>query len=135
MANAPIPKFVYDPGTGAVTFIPTYANMQKPQLDDFQAVRHDSITSSGIRQSMLERIDRIKPINFEFIPWSDLPSWEAFLSYAMTGGDFSYFPDSTLTGFATWEIVDDSVSPTFVCIGQSKISFSMRLVPGGASAP
>lgn len=131
----PIPKFIYDPGTGAVTFIPTYPNMQKPYIDDFEPIRHDSITSSGIRQSMVERVDRIKHVNFEFVPWSELPSWEAFLSYAVQGGDFSYFPDSIATAFQTWQLVDDKVSPTFVCIGFSKISFSLRLVPGGASAP
>jgi len=131
----PIPKFVYDPGTGAVTFTPTYPNMQKPYMDDFEAVRHDSITSSGIRQSMVERVDRIKPVNFEFVPWSDLTNWQNFLNYAIQGGSFSYYPDSTLTGFQTWELVEDKVSPTFVCIGFSKIAFSLRLVPGGASAP
>jgi hypothetical protein len=131
----PIPKFSYNPGTGTVNFIPTYANVQKPYLDDFEALRHDSISSSGIRQSMVERVDRVKPINFESVPWSDLPAWNSFLSYALLGGDFSYYPDSTATTFATWQIVDDKVSPQFVAIGLSKITFHMRQVPGGASAP
>ena len=130
----PIPRFVYDPGTGAVSFTPTYPNMQKPGKDNFEAVRHDSTTSSGIRQSMLERVDRIKPVNFEFVPWSDLSSWEAFLSYAVQGGDFSYYPDSTLTAFQTFQLVEDKVSSSFVCFGFDKITFNLRLVPGGPSS-
>src|SRR3954463_6820855 len=102
-----IPKIVYNPGTGNVTLSPTYANVKKPLLDDFEAVRHDSITSSGVRQSMTERVDRIRPVTFESVPWADLPDWVDFLSYAIEGGPFDYYPDATLSAFQTFELVDD----------------------------
>ena|ERR1035437_2578040 len=131
----PIPQIVYDPGTGAVTVTPTYPPVQKPYMDDFQALRHDSITSDGIRQSMLERVDRIKPVMIENAPWTDLPMWEAFFAYAVQGGTFKYYPDATAPAFQTWQLVDDTVSPTFVAFGLSKFVFHMRLVPGGAAYP
>ena len=120
-----IPKIVYN----SVTLSPTYANVKKPFMDDFEAVRHDSITSSGIRQSMVERVDRIRPVTFESIPWDDLPAWEAFFAYAVEGGSFEYFPDATKPDFQIFELVDDKVSPKYSAFGLSSVSFSMRLVP------
>jgi hypothetical protein len=130
----PIPKIIYDPGTGATTLTPTYPNIQKPYMDNFEAVRHDSITSDGNRQSITERVDRVRPVNFEFVPWTDLAMWDAFFSYAIQGGTFQYYPDGTATAFATWQLVDDKIAPAFVAFGLSKFSMSMRLVPGGASS-
>jgi hypothetical protein len=131
----PIPKLIYDPGSGTTTVNPTYPNIQKPYMDNFEATRHDSTTTDGTRQSMLERVDRIRPINFENVPWTDLPMWESFFAYAIQGGNFQYYPDGTATAFATWQLVDDKITPTFVAIGLSKFTMNMRLVPGGLSSP
>jgi len=131
----PIPRITYDAGSGTVIVDPTYPNVQKPYLDDFEAVRHDSISTSGVRSSMVERVDRIRNVNFNNVPWADLPMWDAFFSYAVEGGSFVYYPDVTATAFATWELVDDKVSFSFVCRGVSKFEMHMRLVPGGASSP
>jgi hypothetical protein len=125
----PTPKIVYDPGTGAVEVNPTYPNVQKPYADNFEATRHDSITNSGLRQSVLERIDTIRPVIFETVPWADLPMWQAFFAYALQGGAFDYYPDNASTAHASWQLVDDKVSFSFVCIGISKLQMNMRSVP------
>jgi hypothetical protein len=130
----PIPKINYDPGTGTTVVSPTYPNIQKPYMDNFEAVRHDSITSGGTRQSITERVDRIRPIHFETVPWTDLPMWEAFFAYAIQGGTFQYYPDGAGTAFQTWQLVDDKIIPTFVAFGLSKFVMNLRLVPGGASS-
>jgi hypothetical protein len=130
----PTPKIIYDPGTGATVVTPTFPNIQKPYMDNFEAVRHDSITSDGVRQSITERVDRVRPINFETVPWTDMPMWEAFFAYAIQGGPFQYYPDGTATAFQTWQLVDDKIAPTFVAFGLSKFAMNMRLVPGGASS-
>ena len=135
MASAPLPQIIYDAGAGPVTVTPTYPNVQKPYLDNFEAVRHDSITSSGLRQSMVERVDRTVTVNFENVPWTDLPMWEGFFAYAVQGGSFEYFPDNTATGFNTWELVDDKVEFSFNDRGLSKFEMHMRRVPGGPSSP
>ena len=98
-------------------------------MDDFEALRHDSITSSGVRQSMTERVDRNLTVTFESIPWTDLPNWEAFFAYAIQGGPFDYYPDATLGTFQVRQLVDDKVSAKYQSYGLSSISFSMRLVP------
>jgi hypothetical protein len=135
MALAPVPRIIYDAGLGAVTVAPTYANVTKPQLDSFEALRHDSISSAGVRQSIVERVDRIVSLMFESVPWGDLPMWENFFAYAITGGSFIYYPDDTATAYRTYELVDDKVVITFVCIGLSKFQLNLRQIPGGASSP
>lgn len=134
MAAFPIPRIRYNDGSGSVDLVPTYPPTKKPYMDDLKAVRHDSFSSSGIRQSMLERVDTIKHVEMENIPWADLPTlWQPFMTFAIEGGQFEFFPDSTATAFATYELVEDQITPTFSSRGLSKISFTIRLVPGGAS--
>lgn len=131
----PIPKILYDPGGGLVTVNPTYPPIQKAQLDDLESVRHDSISSSGIRQVATERIDTIKPLQFENVPWEDLPAWKQFIAFAIEGGTFSYYEDATASAFQTFELLDTSFSPKYNIRGLSKFSLKLRLVPGGASSP
>ncbi len=131
----PIPQIIYDPGTGPVTLTFTFPPIQKPYLDDREAVRHDSITSSGLRQSALERVDVIKILQMENVPWEDLPAWAAFIDYAIEGGDFAFYPDVALTAFQTYELVDDKFNPKFNVRGMTKFSLNFRLVPGGVSSP
>lgn len=131
----PIPKILYDPGGGLITLAFTYPPIQKAQVDDREAVRHDSISSSGIRQVATERVDKIKPLQMETVPWEDLPAWETFIDFALGGGQFSYYPDATASAFQTFELLDTSFSPKYNIRGLSKFSLKLRLVPGGASSP
>lgn len=131
----PIPQIIYDPGTGRVTLSFTYPDVQKPMAQPLQATRHDSFSSSGIRQCMLERVDTLKNVQVENIPWTDMPAWQAFFNYAIQGGDFEYYPDATSGEFQTWELADDKFDPKFNSFGLSKLSMQLRLVPGGLSFP
>jgi hypothetical protein len=128
----PIPKVVYDPGSGPVTLNFTYPDTQKPMTDLLEAVRHDSFSSSGVRQSMLERVDVVKTFQLESIPWADVPALATFVNFAIQGGNFKFFPDATLSAFQTWELVDDKFTPQFNFFGISKCTLKLRKVPGGA---
>lgn len=127
----PIPKIIYNPGSGPVTLTITYPPVQKAQLDDLDAVRHDSMTSSGLRQVALERVDTIKPLQFENVPWTDLPAWKLFIDFAIQGRAFAYYEDATLTAFKTFELMDVSFNPKFAARNLSKFSLKFRLVPDG----
>ncbi len=129
-----IPQIVYDAGSGMVTLNFTYPDIQKPMTDPLEAVRHDSITSSGLRQTMLERVDAVKNLQLENIPWADLPALAAFMSYAIQGGSFLYYPDAAGSAYQTWELVDDKFDPKFNTRGLSKCTLKLRKVPGGASS-
>lgn len=117
-------KFVYNGNT----FIPTYAPKGKVPVDGQAAIRHDSITTSGLRQSVLERIDRVLTLNFEFIPESELSSWDAFIGWILAGNQFQYYPDSTLTNNNYYQVVDTDLRPEFVCKETYKLSMNLRRV-------
>lgn len=100
--NGIVPQFVYN----SATLSPTYAPTKKIPIDNQEAIRHDSITTSGLQQSVLERIDRVLTLNFENVPESDLSYWDAFLSWALAGNQFQYYPDNT-TGANNWYYLKD----------------------------
>src|SRR5438270_14004543 len=127
-----IPKIVYDAGAGPVTVAPTYPDVSKPVMDPIEAVRHDSFTSAGGRQTQTERVDTVRNIVFDSVPWEDLPMWAAWAAFAVLGGSFQWYRDAAATAFETWELVDDKVTPQFVCRGLAKLAFKIRKVPGGA---
>jgi hypothetical protein len=130
----PVPKIIYDPGSGPVTLNFTYPPTQKPMIDNRAAVRHDSMSSSGFRQVALERVDIIRPLQFENVPWIDLQNIGTFIDFALQGFSFSYYPDATLTAFQTFELSDTDFNPTFNVRTLSKFNLKLRLVPGGASS-
>jgi hypothetical protein len=121
----PVPKIVF----GSTTLNFTYPPIQKGMLDDLEALRHDSMTSSGLRQVALERVDTIIPLQIEYVPWDDLPNWKAFIDYAIIGGTFDYYRDATLGAFQTCELMDTNFSPKFNARTLSKFSLKLRVIP------
>ncbi|TAM79185.1 MAG: hypothetical protein EPN47_19445 [Acidobacteria bacterium] len=90
------PKIVYTPTGGAEqTLNFTSAPRQQPGYSK-GAVRHDNISTAGIRESVLERVDAFLEINVDYIQaGNDLAGWSAFLDFALTGAPFAYFPDAS----------------------------------------
>lgn len=125
-------EFIYNAGAGDVHFIPTYPPTKKqPDAGGLAAVRHDSITSSGIKQSVLERIDTLAEFSFPFCPLSDMAGWEAFMSFALGGGVFAYRPNSA-DNTVWYEYTLESMDwvPKWVSYKQFSISFQARLWVG-----
>lgn len=113
------PKITYN-GT---SFVPVYPPKAKIPIDGQRAVRHDSITTSGVQQSILERIDRVNTFDFPNIPESELSSWDAFLTWALGGNQWQYTPDSS-TSAITFTSVANAAAGSTVYTGA---------VPGGVS--
>jgi hypothetical protein len=124
--------FIYNPGSGNVDFTPTYPPIGKQPLDCLAATRHDSITSSGIKQSVLERIDDVMTLTFSYVPASDLAAWKAFMTWALAGNVFAYRPnaaDNTVWGDYTLDSQD--WTPKFVCLGTFSFELQCRKWVGG----
>lgn len=99
MAN---PQIAYDPGTGPVTLAFTYPPRNVTACNAV-ATRRDNIASSGVRESILERIDNF--IEFEMqavLVGADVSAWNSFMQFALTGGQFAYYPDSSLSAFTNY---------------------------------
>lgn len=110
-----VPMFIYNTGSGDIEFTPTYPAIGKQPLDGLAATRHDSITSSGIKQSVLERIDDVMTLSFNFVPQSDLAAWKAMMygtdgtNGLLAGKVFAYRPnaaDDTVWGDYTLDSMD-----------------------------
>lgn len=87
------PTFTYNGNN----FTPTYPAKGKQPIATLgqSATRHDSITTSGLQQSVTERVDRVFDLDFSEVPDTDLAGWDAFISWAILGNQFQYAPDST----------------------------------------
>jgi len=122
---------IYNRGSGNVYFTPTYPPTGKQPLDALAAIRHDSITSSGIKQSVLERLDDVMTLTFPVVPQSDLAAWKAFMTWALAGGVFAYRPNAAVN--TVWgEYTTDSLdwNPKFVSPGIFAFEFQCRLWVG-----
>jgi hypothetical protein len=129
--SIPFPKFAYNAGSGIVDFSPTWPPTKKPGFDSLDATRHDSITSAGEKQSVFERIDQRLALNFTSIPSSDLTAWNAFLMFALSGANFTYFPDNTIeTTFFEYTLEDEKVVPAWIAPGWYSLKINMLLYVG-----
>lgn len=130
------PKFAYFNGSTIVDFTPSNPAVKKtPQgVGPLVAVRHDSITTSGIKQSVVERIDEFFDLSFEDVPLSDLAGWKAFMTTALTGAQFTYYPDSTdaLTYF-DYTLENTDWRPKWKSFKNFSFTMLMRLWHGSAT--
>jgi len=117
--------FIYNTGPGDIEFIPTYPPIGKQPNDCLAATRHDSITSSGIKQAVLERIDDVMTLTFPYVPQSDLAAWKTMMAWLLAGNVFAYRPnaaDNTVWG----EYTLDSVNWTPKWVAPQTFSFELQ---------
>ena len=122
-----IPKIIYN----SVTLDFTYPPVQKPgpqdgTSDERKREGSDSITMSGLTQSVTWRVDRFRILQMDNVPMEDLPNWAAFIDYAITGAPFDYYPDTTLSDFETWTLEDTEWAPKYNSRGLAKFTLKMR---------
>jgi hypothetical protein len=140
MSAYPIPAFVYTPVSTPVIWIPTYPPIKKPVIDDRFAVRYDTDSLSGLRQTFFVRTEIWRTLNFENVLISELTSWGPFIDFAMTGKQFHYHSDGTLPAYETFTLDQagggaggggtQQFQASFVSFGLVKFALIMRKVLG-----
>jgi len=89
-------RIIYDAGGGDTALDFLHPPRVVPGYQK-AAVRHDNIAASGVKESIHEHTAQI--IEFD-VPWvepgADLAAWSAFLDFALTGGQFRFYPDAAL---------------------------------------
>jgi hypothetical protein len=99
MAN---PQIVYNAGGGLVTMRFNYPPRSIPAYECV-ATRYDNLASSGVRESILVRVDNFLELSMETVlSGADVAAWNQFMQYALTGGQFAYYPDSSLSAFTDY---------------------------------
>lgn len=126
-----IPKFAYNTGSGVIDFIPTFPPTGKTPFSPLSAVRHDSITSSGIKQCVVERIDEFIVLNFATVPEADLASWGDFMEWVLAGNEFTYYPDTTdISTFYECLLEDGDWTPKWVFFKTYSFNIKIRKAVG-----
>jgi hypothetical protein len=116
--------FVYNTGSGDVQFTPTYPAIGKQPNDCLAATRHDSITSSGLKQSVLERIDDVMTLPFLYVPQSDLAAWKTMMTWLLAGNVFAYFPNALVDSWNDYTL--DSMDWTPKWVAPYTFSFTLQ---------
>ena len=122
------PQIVYDPGTGPVTLAFVRPPSKVPAYD-YSAVRHDNISSAGVREAVLERIDAFLELE---MPWvgvgADVQAWNQFMQFALSGGQFGYYPDASQAAFTNYWLEDTNWTAGYKAPGQYSFKLKFRQV-------
>ncbi len=124
MAN---PKIVYtlDDGTDQ-TLNFAFPPKQQPAYVK-TAVWHDNVSTAGVRESILERIDDFLEFTLDSIrSGGDLASWQGFLDYALTGAPFALYPDSALPAFINYALEDTETRIEYKSPGVYSLALRFR---------
>lgn len=111
------------------SFTSTYPPIGKDLAAEKVATRTDSITSSGIKQSITERIDSFRDFNFAYVPLSDIAFWSPLMDNILAGGVLTYYPDSTdLSTSTDYTTEDTGWKPKKVAFGHAGFTVRLRQV-------
>jgi hypothetical protein len=122
------PKIVYDPGTGPVTLTFLHPPRKVPAYE-YNAVRHDNISSAGVREAVLERIDTFLEFEMEWVAiGSDVQAWNQFMQFALGGGQFGYYPDASQPAFTNYWLEDTNWTAAYKSVGQYTFKLKFRQV-------
>ena len=83
--------------------------------------------TSGVRESVLERVDQFLEINMGWIrTGSELANWQAFLDHALTGATFDYYADTSVASFVTCVLEDTEARLEFKAVGVYSLALKLR---------
>ena len=122
------PKIVYDPGTGPTTL--TFLRQpRKVPAYEYNALRHDNISSAGVREAVLERIDTFLELEMDWVAiGADVQAWNQFMQFALGGGQFGYYPDASLPGFTNYWLEDSNWTAAYKSPGLYSFKLKFRQV-------
>ena len=131
----PFPQIVYNPGSGNVTLAFTRGPVDFSC--EWAGRVHDNLSTSGlVRERVVENLDLL--ISFQMphmIADQDMPGWAAFLSYALSGGQFQFYPSSTLTDNYNCVLEDAGWKPKWNAIKKYGSTITIRILQDSSAPP
>jgi hypothetical protein len=122
------PKITYDAGNGPATLQFRRPPRRVPAYS-YEATRHDNVATSGVRESVTERVDQFLEIEMEYVALgSDVNAWNDFMVYALRGGPFSYYADSSQPVFTNYWLEDVTWHADYKSAGQYTFKLKCRQV-------
>lgn len=141
------PKITYPASAPTTTLTFDYANVEKPGpygINDQDAAGAVAISVSGKKQTMWWRTDQFMTLKLDNVPWSSMAAWQSFIQYAIQGGTFLYYPDSTGSAYDEYYLEEsggsagknnnssaDTFSPSSVARQLTGFTLKCRLKLGG----
>ncbi|HEV2349012.1 MAG TPA: hypothetical protein VG028_04100 [Terriglobia bacterium] len=126
MAN---PQIVYTPAGGLQQIVNFVSPPQQQPGYLKTAIRHDNISTAGIRESVLERTDQFLELTLNWIrAGADLANWTAFLDYALTGAAFAYYPDASLNAYTNYVLEDTGARIAYKAAGIYALKLKCRVL-------
>jgi hypothetical protein len=120
------PKIIYGSPATTLTFQRPPRKVPAYWMD---ALRHDNMASSGVREAVLERIDNFLELEMEWVGiGSDITAWQAFMAWALAGNQFAYYPDASLSSFTNYWLEDTSWNAAWKAPGQYTFKLKFRAV-------
>lgn len=118
-----LPRIVYPSGGSA-----TLSFIYQPRFVPFkvyESIRHDNLSSAGLRESIWERTDEFFEFTMEYVKTgTDVVAWDLFMQSALQGLTFDYYPDGSLSDFTTYVLVDTTWRADYKQLGMH--SFNVR---------
>jgi hypothetical protein len=130
------PQIVYtNPTTGVVTLPFSLPNIQKPGANDLASQRADSFTMSGKKRTLWWRTDEFIILNMDYLDiLTEVPLWDAFVHFAISGGQFGFYPDRTdLSTSFNCTLEDTDWNPKFSVRTITKFTLKFRVAPFSAN--
>ena len=125
MAN---PAIVYPYGSSSATLVFQRPPRRVPAYSAV-AIRHDNVASSGVRESVLERIDNFLDLDMDWVgSGGDIAGWAQFMNFALQGGVFAYYADSSQSSFTNYCLEDTNWTAAYRAAGQYSFQLKFRQV-------
>jgi hypothetical protein len=92
-----------------------------------RAVRSDTYSTGGVRQTVMERIDQFMDFKMEWIAaGADAAAWEAFLASALQGIPFDYYPDAAAANYTTYAATNTDAKLAYKAPGRYEVDLEFR---------
>ncbi len=122
------PQITYYSGSTLVTLPFTFPPRGVAAYNSV-ATRHDNISSSGVRESILERIDNFLELQIQAVfRGKDVENWNAFMQVALVGNQFSYYPDAAQSTYTNYWLEDTSWKAAYRSPGLYSFKLKFREV-------
>ncbi len=122
------PQIVYDPGTGP-TVLAFARPPRKVPAYEYNAIRHDNISSAGVREAVLERLETFLTLEMGWVGiGADVQAWNQFMAFALAGGQFGYYPDASQQAFTNYWLEDTNWTAAYKAPGQYTFKLKFRQV-------
>jgi hypothetical protein len=109
-----------------------------------KAIRHDSFSTAGARQTVVERLEDWLKFTLEWVAsGADVAAWDMFLRAAVQGMPFDYYPDAFQANYLTYALMDFEKSIDYKAPGKyytftltmRKEMLQLVSAPGGGVPP